>query len=441
MNNYSGIGIYQPGLSFGLETKKFSLKRDDWNDLELAVNFKEKSAFVLVNGVKEADHSVLAHALSRGPFTIRLGGAAARLEFRRIRIKELGGDDFQPEPGFTPLFNGKDLTGWVGGNSVPLDGKTETPDGRGAVKDGVIIFEKQSGVPSSNIKTRRGFGKDFVLKLQFKGRNSTGIGIVAPSDTRHLQGTRNLDNDSWNDLELTVNFKENSGILSINGDKYVLDGSKGYFNRMFSRGPIGFFLGGTDARIEVRRIRVKELGGDDFQPEPGFTSLFDGKDLTGWKLEGIAEKKAKFGTKLLDGKTETETPYGGRVAVEDGVIVVDSGRIHTARSFDKQFVLKLQFKDLTPKKGEPIGVNALTGVEIGAKGNWIPAEATKAKAFRDGWNDLEITYKEKTGLYAVNGVNVHSANFPASLRGPSVLFLGGRESKFEYRRIRIKDGP
>ena len=52
--------------------------------------------------------------------------------------------------------------------------------------------------------------------------------------------------------------------------------------------------------------------GDDFKPEPGFTSLFNGKDLTGWKT--------KKGGDSLDGKAEA---YGNRFKVAQGKIVID----------------------------------------------------------------------------------------------------------------------
>ena len=41
------------------------------------------------------------------------------------------------EPGFKPIFNGKDLTGWRLGKT-DLAGKSATDDGRFAVRDGVV---------------------------------------------------------------------------------------------------------------------------------------------------------------------------------------------------------------------------------------------------------------------------------------------------------------
>src|SRR6266852_4332808 len=53
-------------------------------------------------------------------------------------------DDFKPEEGYTSLFNGKDLTGWrYLGAKESLEGKTETPDKRIQVADGVIVCNEK----------------------------------------------------------------------------------------------------------------------------------------------------------------------------------------------------------------------------------------------------------------------------------------------------------
>src|SRR5262245_60511495 len=51
---------------------------------------------------------------------------------------------------------------------------------------------------------------------------------------------------------------------------------------------------------------------DDFKTEEGYTSLFNGKDLTGWRL----------GSTKLDGKTETKNK---KWHVEKETIIIDGG--------------------------------------------------------------------------------------------------------------------
>ena len=75
----------------------------------------------------------------------------------------------QPEPGFTPLFNGKDLAGWHVMNG-----------GRFSVRDGVIFLDGGSGWLRSDKEY-----KDFELRMEFrfvnKGANS-GIFFRASKD-------------------------------------------------------------------------------------------------------------------------------------------------------------------------------------------------------------------------------------------------------------------
>src|SRR5437899_7980347 len=76
-------------------------------------------------------------------------------------------DDFKLEPGFTLLFNGKDLTGWkekTGGAS--LEGKTEAYKGRFTIKDDVVTIDpKVKG--DVRIMTTREFAGDVHIKFEY----------------------------------------------------------------------------------------------------------------------------------------------------------------------------------------------------------------------------------------------------------------------------------
>src|SRR4051812_33730950 len=80
---------------------------------------------------------------------------------------------------------------------------------------------------------------------------------------------------------------------------------------------------------------------DDFKPEEGFALLFNGKDLSGWKL-----KKGD----ALDGKTEAAEK---RFVVKDGLLVIDEKVkgdvvLYTVKEFGKDVVLRFDFR---PGKG------------------------------------------------------------------------------------------
>ena len=58
-----------------------------------------------------------------------------------LRFKKM--DEFKPEPGFTLLFNGKNLDGWQTKAAKPesLEGKAGAFDGRFQVKDGELVID------------------------------------------------------------------------------------------------------------------------------------------------------------------------------------------------------------------------------------------------------------------------------------------------------------
>src|SRR3990170_2848261 len=80
------------------------------------------------------------------------------------------------EQGFTTLFNGKDLTGWVYGERA---GGAENKSGKGyQVENGVLFTTKDDG---GNLFTEEEYS-DFVFRFEFKltPNANNGIGIRAP---------------------------------------------------------------------------------------------------------------------------------------------------------------------------------------------------------------------------------------------------------------------
>ena len=207
------------------------------------------------------------------------------------------------EADFKPLFNGRDLSGWVYG----LRGNgAENKAGKGyQVEDGVLFTTKEDG---GNLFTEKEYS-DFVLRFEFKltENANNGIGIRAP-----LQGDAAYDGieiqvlddggsqytklqpaqyhgsvyqmfpakrgfqkpvGEWNSEEITVqgrriNVKLNGttivdanlddvkdeGVLAKHRDMSKAEGSRGIAN---TKGHIGLLGHGT--RVEFRNIRIKEL--------------------------------------------------------------------------------------------------------------------------------------------------------------------------------------
>ena len=82
------------------------------------------------------------------------------------------------EPGFTPIFNGKDLTGWRLAKA-DLAGKTATDDGRFAVKDGILVITGSKDRPPkmTEIDTVESYDGDFTLRLEFRASRDANSGL------------------------------------------------------------------------------------------------------------------------------------------------------------------------------------------------------------------------------------------------------------------------
>ena len=122
---------------------------------------------------------------------------------------------FGDEPGFFPLFNGVDLTGWRYDKEA-LHRATETADRRLSVKDGVIVLAAKDKDGKKDVReliTVREFAKDFILKLEFKAaQEATGAvtirkAVIPIADFMRRSEQRQLkkfQTDSWNELEVVV---------------------------------------------------------------------------------------------------------------------------------------------------------------------------------------------------------------------------------------------
>src|SRR5260221_10533421 len=75
-------------------------------------------------------------------------------------------DDFKIEPGFSSIFNGRDLSGWQTKQGESLAGKTESPDKRFKALDGALIIDA-TVKGDVLIQTAQEFSGDTHLKFEF----------------------------------------------------------------------------------------------------------------------------------------------------------------------------------------------------------------------------------------------------------------------------------
>jgi hypothetical protein len=206
--------------------------------------------------------------------TATLGGAQEKKKGKRGKRKA--------EAGFVALFNGKDLSGWVG-NTTGYK-----------VSDGVMTW-----TAGGNIYTEKEFS-DFDVKLEFKlppgGNNGLGIRAPLKGDAAYAgMEIQILDDTSpkyatirpaqhhgsiydvvpakqgflkktgeWNQEEITANGRRIKVVL--NGTTIVdadLDSItdpevlKKHVGLAHKSGHVGFL--GHNTRVEFRNIRIKEL--------------------------------------------------------------------------------------------------------------------------------------------------------------------------------------
>ncbi len=190
---------------------------------------------------------------------------------------------------------------------------------------------------------------------------------------------------------------------------------------------VGYKKWAAGLRPILATLGFLEKEPDVFTPEPGFTSLFNGRDLTGWG----------FLTNQFDGKTSS--PDGRYVARNGRLIVTTPPELSryevlwTAREFPKDFTLKLEFR-ATP--------NADSGVfirkpQLQCRDYWIAGPYNKLAHYRpQDWNELEVTVTGGVARCTCNG-ELLEAEFKVPPTGP--VGLEGDRGQMEYRRIRVKE--
>jgi hypothetical protein len=288
------------------------------------------------------------------------------------------------ESGFVSLFNGKDLTGWK------LVGK----HGEGyGVTNGVLYCAKGGG---GNLFYDKEFS-DFVLRFEFKleAHSNNGLGIRAPLEgdaayqgmELQILGTGYpgalrpeqyhgsvydvfaakrgaLKNPGeWNVEEVTANGRHIKVVLNgqeiLNADLNTVTDPRVLAKHpglLREKGYVGF-LGHNDY-VEFRNIRIKDISKPekDNTPPKGFTALFNGDDLNGWKglLKAPNDNPIKRAALSPEAKAaaqkEADDNMRAHWKVENGALLFDGkGRsLCTAKDYE-DFELYVDWKIPSPR--------------------------------------------------------------------------------------------
>lgn len=354
------------------------------------------------------------------------------------------------DEGWRPLFNGKDLTGWV---PVQVAPNTFT------VSDGMII---STGVPTGVMRTDRQY-ENFELELEWKhivpggnaglfvwsypitavgqpftksieiqildGRNTESYtshgdifsihGARMKPDRPHPNGSeRCLPSErrckpagEWNHYRVVC--KDGVVKLSVNG-KEVSGGSqctprKGY---------ICLEAEGTECHF--RNIRIKELPSTNPKPEEiapiadGFVSIYNGLNLDGWEATSKHAKhwQAKDWLLAYDGDSDMDKAY--------------LRSVKTYRDYVLMFDWRLPGKDKVPRD---VGV-LLRGEE--APMNFVSSSPNGQ------WNRAVITVRGDTASMELNGKPFSSKTL-TGLAAEGPVGLQQRKFPIEFANIYIKE--
>ncbi|GEM_PF-158099 len=413
----------------------------------------------------------------------------------KVEVKKADSAASPTEPGFVALFNGKDLAGWKTITSGKDDGNTFT------VKDGAIVVR---GNPAGYFYTDKSY-HNYILRFDWKFIKDGNSGLLVHIQGQHkvwpksveVQGLQRdhgnifaiggakgsfktnkeaqkeaIKIGEWNTTEVVC--KDGAITSKING--LAISAGKGDL----IDGPFGFQSEGTE--LHFKNIRIKTLPASTTTPpqetkEPekkkainkkkldaapkataagdGFTHLFNGKNLDGWKT-------------FLDPKAKDADPAKSFI-VKDGEVQVPGdvfGYFYTSKSY-KNYVLRYDWtypKDqpenttmnsgllvhiqephkVWPKSVEPQGRYKdhgklfFIGFPKEAKTEQKFDEAAQQKALKPHyeWNTTEATCKADGSITVrINGVLVNEGKSELTL-GP--IGFQSEGARIHFRNIKIK---
>jgi 3-keto-disaccharide hydrolase len=318
-----------------------------------------------------------------------------------------------PPDGFVPMFNGKDLSGWLNVNCHP---------GTFFVKGDEVIT---TGKPTGYMRTTKQY-QNFVLEVDWMHVNTKEVGnsgifvwgdplpAVGTGYTRGIE-VQVLVNLTYKDKEGRVTASSHGDLFSIWGAKCTPDrphpsgwerclpsenrakggGEWNHYKVTANDGVIKLEVNGKEvsgvskcnprkgylalesegAECHFKNLKIKELPSTNPKPEEcakvdeGFVSLFDGLDLDGWKPTDAWQ-------------------------VRDGVV---KARAKTELTTKKTFgPLELQFDCRTPPKSK-----AEWSVRLGTNRTYSFADADADG--RGNWNRVVLTVGKDGVSQSVNG--------------------------------------
>jgi hypothetical protein len=363
-----------------------------WNSWEITA--RGSRVTIVLNGQKVVDADLSREtkarqqkgpALAQRPLKGHIGfqNLNGEIELRNVMIRVLDKTDGD----FVPLFNGKDLTGWINVNCAP---ETWT------VRDGMIVC---SGIPTGVLRTEKQY-ENYILELEWRHTKKNGnAGLFIHSDALPAVGqpfTRSIEVQimdgnggdmfaihgatmtpdkphpqgwmrafpsedctrpagQWNHYRLES--RDGMAVLSVNGKTvtrgYHLNPRKGCI-----------CLESEGSEIYFRNIRIHELPGSKppaevvAKQDEGLRSIYNGLDLRGWKQ--VPGNKNHWQAKdwILDYDGKSEAPgedknLWSEKQFANFILIVD-WRLSAKPTIDNVPVVLPNGSDAVDAEGKPI---------------------------------------------------------------------------------------
>jgi lysophospholipase L1-like esterase len=220
---------------------------------------------------------------------------------------------------------------------------------------------------------------------------------------------------------------------------------------------VGYAKWAAAVRPILATLGLMDTEVDDFTPEAGFESLFNGHSLDGWGLRPTPE--ADLRSRENWRRSDPNAPpwpviteavsLDGQTASDDGRFVAINGRlvvttpsegrriqqIWTTREFPHDFVLKLEFR-ATPNADSGI---YLRGPQLQCRDYPLAGPYSGLANYRpQDWNEIVVEVHGNSARCTCNG-ELLEAEFALPDSGP--IGLEGDRGQMEYRRIRIHELP
>lgn len=303
------------------------------------------------------------------------------------------------ENGFVPLFNGKDLSGWVPCNIAP---------DTFVVRDGKLVT---TGAPVGTIRTAKMY-ENFIIEFDWRHMKSGGnSGLFIWADGLPVCGSAFSLGIEVQVLDPGFNVPGKNEWYSTHGDIFAVNGAKltvagrispngqrsfpqeeltkaspewNHYRVVANNGDISLSVNGKEVTIakaasprkgylmlesegseaQFQNIRIKELPSTNPKPDEvakeadGFVPLFTGLDFRGWKVPQGDNGHWKVVNEVIDYDAESESTapdkslWGDR-EFEDFQLIVDWRIKETPYVNPNAFNIRPDGSEETDANGQP----------------------------------------------------------------------------------------